>query len=199
MLYHDGEVRVIDFPQAIDARFNPNALELLERVAETPSAMQPLQWAVIIVAFLAAPISPASTLVFAAAMGMLWLGTAPLVSGLIGHIFGLRYVATLSGIAFFSHQAGSFVGAWGGGLIFDAMGSYDQAWKIGVAIGLGTGGETNAPLARAVVGGLSVSTVLTLFLIPTMYVILEERIRRKPNETQENQGLPPAGVAGETN
>lgn len=83
--------------------------------------------------------TPASTVIFAAAMGLLWLGTAPLVTGLIGHIFGLRYMATLSGVAFFSHQLGSFVGAWGGGLLFDAMGSYDLAWKIGVAIGLAAG------------------------------------------------------------
>jgi MFS family permease len=85
------------------------------------------------------PATPTSTVIFAAAMGMLWLGTAPLVNGLIGQIFGLRYMATLSGIAFFSHQLGSFVGAWGGGLIFDAMGSYDLAWKIGVAIGVSAG------------------------------------------------------------
>ncbi len=92
-----------------------------------------------IIVFFMTPVSPATTLVFAAAMGLLWLGTAPLVSGLIGQIFGLRYMATLSGIAFFSHQLGSFVGAWGGGLIFDAMGNYDLAWKIGVAIGLSAG------------------------------------------------------------
>jgi predicted MFS family arabinose efflux permease len=72
-------------------------------------------------------------------MGFLWLGTAPLVTGLIGNIFGLRYMATLSGLAFFSHQLGSFIGAWGGGLIFDAMGSYDLAWKIGVGIGVTAG------------------------------------------------------------
>jgi predicted MFS family arabinose efflux permease len=85
------------------------------------------------------PATPTTTVIFAAAMGLLWLGTAPLVSGLIGHIFGLRYMATLSGVAFFSHQLGSFIGAWGGGLIFDAMGSYDVAWKIGVAIGVSAG------------------------------------------------------------
>ena len=85
------------------------------------------------------PVTWTTTVLFSAAMGMLWLGTAPLVSGLIGQIFGLRYMATLSGIAFFSHQVGSFVGAWGGGLLFDAMGNYDLAWKVGVAIGLAAG------------------------------------------------------------
>lgn len=88
--------------------------------------------------FLATP-TPAATFVFAAAMGALWLGVIPLMSGLIIHLFGLRYMATLSGIAFFSHQVGSFVGAWGGGLIFSMVGSYDLAWKGAVMIGLFAG------------------------------------------------------------
>ncbi len=91
------------------------------------------------IAYFTSPATPTTTVIFAAAMGLLWLGTAPLVSGLIGHIFGLRYMATLSGMAFFSHQLGSFVGAWGGGLLFDALGNYNVAWKIGVAIGLSAG------------------------------------------------------------
>ena len=91
------------------------------------------------VAFFIAPPSPLSTLVFAAAMGTLWLGVVPLVSGLVVHLFGLRYMATLSGIAFFSHQVGSFVGAYGGGLIYSAMGSYEWAWKGAVAIGIAAG------------------------------------------------------------
>jgi predicted MFS family arabinose efflux permease len=82
------------------------------------------------------PPSPTSTLIFAAVMGSLWLGVVPLVNGLIVHLFGLRYVATLSGVAFFSHQVGSFIGAWGGGAIYAALGSYDYAWKGAVAIGL---------------------------------------------------------------
>jgi predicted MFS family arabinose efflux permease len=82
------------------------------------------------------PPSPTSTLIFAAVMGSLWLGVVPLVNGLIVHLFGLRYVATLSGVAFFSHQVGSFIGAWGGGAIYAALGSYDLAWKGAVAIGL---------------------------------------------------------------
>jgi Cu/Ag efflux pump CusA len=65
-----------------------------------------------------------------------------------------------------------------------------------MAIGWGTGGETNAPLARAVVGGLSVSTILTLFLIPTVYVILEERFSRHPDKTPENIDWIPAEPAG---
>lgn len=89
-----------------------------------------------IVAFLLAPISPASTLVFASAMGFLWLGVAPLVSGIIARVFGLTHFNTLYGIVFLSHQVGSFMGAWMGGLVFDWRGSYDLAWGALIAIGL---------------------------------------------------------------
>jgi predicted MFS family arabinose efflux permease len=92
-----------------------------------------------IAAYFMAPATPTSTLVFAAAMGTLWLGVVPLVSGLVVHLFGLRYMATLSGIAFFSHQVGSFVGAWGGGLIYSSLGSYEWAWKGAVIIGITAG------------------------------------------------------------
>jgi MFS family permease len=85
------------------------------------------------------PVSEASTLVFAAAMGLLWLGVIPLVNGLVSDIFGIRFMATLTGIAFFFHQVGSFIGAWGGGLIYQSLGSYDLAWKGAVAIGLTAG------------------------------------------------------------
>jgi predicted MFS family arabinose efflux permease len=77
--------------------------------------------------------------VFAAAMGMLWLSVAPLVSGLVAEMFGTRYMATLLGIAFVMHQAGSSLGAWGGGLIFDTLGSYDRFWQIGVLVGFAAG------------------------------------------------------------
>ena len=69
-------------------------------------------------------------------MGSLWLGVVPLVNGLVAQLFGLRFMATLTGIAFLSHQAGSFMGAWGGGLIYDRLGSYDAAWQSAVLIGL---------------------------------------------------------------
>jgi len=85
------------------------------------------------------PPTPTSTLLFAAAMGMLWLSVAPLVSGLVADMFGTRYMATLLGIAFVMHQVGSSLGAWGGGLIFDITGSYDRAWQIGVLVGFGAG------------------------------------------------------------
>ncbi len=89
-----------------------------------------------IILFVASPITPVSTIVFAAAMGFLWLGVVPLVSGLIGKLFGLRYFNTLFGVAFFSHQIGGFVGAWLGGLIFDLTGSYSGAWMSVVAVGI---------------------------------------------------------------
>jgi predicted MFS family arabinose efflux permease len=95
--------------------------------------------AFVFTAYFALPPTPTTTLVFAAAMGMLWLSVAPLIGGLVADMFGTRYMATLLGIAFVMHQAGSALGAWGGGLIFDATGSYDGAWKIGVVIGFAAG------------------------------------------------------------
>jgi predicted MFS family arabinose efflux permease len=95
--------------------------------------------AFVFTAYFMLPPTPASTLVFAAAMGMLWLSVAPLVSGLVAEMFGTRYMATLLGIAFVMHQVGSSLGAFGGGLLFDLYGSYDYAWKIGVLIGFTAG------------------------------------------------------------
>jgi len=88
--------------------------------------------------FSSAP-TQSSTLMFAAVMGFLWLGVAPLVSGWIAETFGLRWQAMLGGVAFFSHQIGSFLGAFGGGLVYDAFGSYTVAWRAGVALGLTAG------------------------------------------------------------
>lgn len=90
----------------------------------------------IIIVFLAAPISQASTLIFAAAMGFLWLGVAPLITGIIGRVFGLTHFNTLYGIVFLSHQVGSFFGAWMGGLVLDRFGNYNVAWGALIAIGL---------------------------------------------------------------
>ena len=91
-------------------------------------------------AYFVLPPTPASTLLFAAAMGMLWWpGLAPLIGGLVAEIFGTRYMATLLGLSFVVHQAGSSLGAWGGGLIFDLSGSYDRAWQIGTLIGFAAG------------------------------------------------------------
>src|SRR5213592_4245957 len=89
-----------------------------------------------IIAFLAAPISATSTLVFAAAMGFLWLGVAPLITGFIGRVFGLTHFNTLYGVVFLSHQVGSFFGAWMGGLVFDRTGNYNFAWGALIVIGI---------------------------------------------------------------
>ncbi|MFK7962586.1 MAG: MFS transporter [Burkholderiaceae bacterium] len=90
----------------------------------------------IIVAYFSSVPTPTTTMLFGAAMGALWLGVVPLVNGLVIQIFGMRYVATLVGVAFLSHQLGSFVGAWGGGLIYASLGNYEWAWRGAVAIGL---------------------------------------------------------------
>jgi predicted MFS family arabinose efflux permease len=86
-----------------------------------------------------APPTPEGTLMFAALMGFLWLGVGPLVAGSVAEMFGLRWQAMIQGLAFMSHQLGSFVGAFGGGLLFDRYGSYDLAWRIGVGLGLAAG------------------------------------------------------------
>ena len=93
----------------------------------------------ILAAYFMFPASQATTLLFAAAMGTLWLGVIPLVNGLVAQIFGIRFLATLTGIAFFSHQVGSFLGAWAGGLIYDHLGSYSLAWQLAAGIGIAAG------------------------------------------------------------
>lgn len=89
-----------------------------------------------IVVFLLVPVAPATTLIFAAAMGFLWLGVVPLVTGIIGRVFGLTHFNTLYGIVFLSHQVGSFFGAWMGGVVFDQTGNYDVAWSALIVIGV---------------------------------------------------------------
>jgi MFS family permease len=86
--------------------------------------------AIAIIIFLYAPKNDWTVLLFASAMGLLWLGTVPLTSGLIATVFGPRYMGTLFGIVFLSHQVGSFFGAWLGGYFFDILGSYDGMWML---------------------------------------------------------------------
>jgi predicted MFS family arabinose efflux permease len=90
--------------------------------------------AVVILVFMLIPLSTASAWLFAAAMGLLWLGTVPLTNGLVAQIFGLRYMSMLTGIVFLGHQLGSFLGAWLGGRIFDETGSYGMAWTIAIVL-----------------------------------------------------------------
>ena len=89
---------------------------------------------VVIAAFLFLPLTPFTALAFAGAMGFLWLGTVPLTSGLVGQMFGVRYLSTLYGIVFLSHQVGSFFGAWASGYFFDRSGNYDWAWGASIAL-----------------------------------------------------------------
>jgi predicted MFS family arabinose efflux permease len=86
-----------------------------------------------------APPTPTTTLLFAAIMGFLWLGVSPLTAGSIAEMFGLRWQPMIQGIAFVSHQLGSTLGALGGGLLYDALGSYTLAWQIGVSLGMSAG------------------------------------------------------------
>ncbi len=92
--------------------------------------------AVIFLLFLLVPVSEASVLAFAAAMGFLWLGTVPLTSGVVAAIFGPAYLSMLFGIVFLSHQVGGFLGAWIAGTLYDALGNYDVMWWASVALGL---------------------------------------------------------------
>jgi len=85
------------------------------------------------------PPTPATTLLFGAIMGFLWMGVGPLVAGAVAEMFGLKWQAMIQGLAFMSHQIGSFLGAFGGGVLYDALGSYTMAWRIGVALGLAGG------------------------------------------------------------
>lgn len=94
---------------------------------------------VVLAGYFVAPPTPTSTLVFAALMGFLWLGVAPLVAGSVAEMFGLRWQAMIQGLAFFSHQMGSFTGAFGGGVLYDWLGSYELAWRLGVSMGLAAG------------------------------------------------------------
>lgn len=91
---------------------------------------------VVITVFVLTPVSPASVIVFSSLMGLLWLSTIPLTSGLVAVMFGPRYMATLFGFVFFSHQVGSFFGVWLGGVIYEQTGSYDMLWWSGVLLGV---------------------------------------------------------------
>jgi MFS family permease len=90
---------------------------------------------VVAAAFILAPMTPASVLIFAGLMGALWLATVPLTSGLVADLYGLRYMGTLYGIVFLSHQIGGFTGIWLGGALYDIYGDYDLVWWIGVGVG----------------------------------------------------------------
>jgi len=114
--------------------------------------------AIAIAAFLLFPVSEVTAYAFAAMMGLLWLSTVPLTAGLVTLFFGPRYMGMLYGIAFLSHQLGSFVGVWLGGYVYDATGAYDLVWYLGIVLGLASAAihipineqtDTNFTLKRA--------------------------------------------------
>jgi len=101
--------------------------------------------AVVIALFVWLPLSPLSVYAFAVALGLLWLSTIPPTNGIVAQIFGVRYLAMLSGVTFFSHQIGSFLGAWLGGKLYDSTGSYDVVWWLSIALGI-VAGLINLPI-----------------------------------------------------
>ncbi|MGL4525915.1 MAG: MFS transporter, partial [Aestuariivirga sp.] len=101
-----------------------------------PLSMIYLLRSIAIAAFVLLPITPLTTIIFTASMGLLWLSTVPLTMGLVTVMFGTRYMATLYGFVFLSHQIGSFLGVWLGGRLYDQLGSYDMVWWMGVALGI---------------------------------------------------------------
>ena len=95
--------------------------------------------AVVIAVFIAAPLSPMSVYIFSCVMGLLWLSTVPVTNAAIAQIFGVAHLSMLSGFVFFSHQIGSFLGVWLGGVLYDKTGSYDIVWYITIALGVFAG------------------------------------------------------------
>ncbi len=89
--------------------------------------------------FLMVPVTPASAIIFGAVMGLLWLSTVPPTTALVPLMFGTRYMATLGGVVFFSHQVGAFIGVWLGGVLYERTGSYDVVWWLGAALGIFAG------------------------------------------------------------
>jgi predicted MFS family arabinose efflux permease len=86
--------------------------------------------------FISLPVTSVSAVVFGASMGLLWLSTVPPTSGLVALMFGTRWMATLFGFAFFSHQVGGFLGVWLGGVLFERTGSYEVIWWLSIALGV---------------------------------------------------------------
>ncbi|HVE49420.1 MAG TPA: MFS transporter, partial [Casimicrobiaceae bacterium] len=101
--------------------------------------------AIVIAAFVFTPISVMSVYAFAIALGLLWLSTVPPTNGIVAQVFGVRYLSMLAGITFFSHQIGSFLGAWLGGRFYDTLGSYDVVWYLSIALGI-IAGLINLPI-----------------------------------------------------
>ncbi|WP_342130604.1 MFS transporter [Hydrogenophaga sp. OTU3427] len=112
--------------------------------------------AAVITVFLLVPLSPASVYVFSAMMGLLWLSTVPPTNAVVAQIFGVAHLSMLSGFVFLSHQVGSFMGVWLGGVLYDSTGSYDIVWMISIALGVFAGlinlPVRESPIARQLGG-----------------------------------------------
>ena len=112
--------------------------------------------AVVIAVFLTVPLSPASVYVFSAVMGLLWLSTVPVTNAMVAQIFGIQHLSMLGGFIFFSHQVGSFLGVWLGGVLYDRTGSYNIVWYITIALGVFAGlinlPVRETPIVRAALG-----------------------------------------------
>ncbi len=106
--------------------------------------------AVVISIFLLVPLSPLSVYVFASVMGLLWLSTVPPTNAVVAQIFGIQHLSMLGGFVFFSHQVGSFMGVWLGGLLYDTTGSYDIVWYIAIALGV-FAGLVNLPVKETAI------------------------------------------------
>ncbi len=91
---------------------------------------------IVAVVFIMLPMTPTTVVLFSLTMGVLWLATVPLTSGLIAHIYGVKYMGTLYGLVFLSHQIGAFIGVWLGGTMYDQSGSYDSIWWVGIGVGI---------------------------------------------------------------
>ena len=113
--------------------------------------------AVIVAVFILAPLSPISVYIFASLMGLLWLSTVPVTNVLVAQMFGIQHLSMLSGFVFFSHQIGSFLGAWMGAVVFDANKSYDVMWYIIIALGI-FGGLINLPVKETAILRSSLKT-----------------------------------------
>ena len=111
--------------------------------------------AVVIAIFIAAPLSPMSVYIFASVMGVLWLSTVPPTNAAVAQIFGVAHLSMLSGFVFFSHQIGSFLGVWLGGVLYDKTGSYDIVWYITIGLGI-FAGLINLPVREAPIQRLAV-------------------------------------------
>jgi MFS family permease len=109
-----------------------------------------------ILAFISFPVTPATCIAFGAVMGLMWLSTVPPTNGIIALMFGTRWLATLAGFAFFSHQIGGFLGVWLGGLVFDRTGSYNIVWWLAILFGV-LSALINMPIVEKPVARLAVA------------------------------------------